>query len=356
MNKDTIVLTGGGTAGHVTPHINLQKELKKHFDKIIYIGSKTGIEKNLIKSKTNYEYKEIDTVKFIRRKLFKNLLIPFKLSKAIKEAKQILKETKPSIIFSKGGYVSLPVAIAGKKLGIPVVSHESDLSMGLANKISKKYSTKICTNFELTAKKNGNKCVHTGTPLIISDISKEKAKEKLNVPNTKPTVLIAGGSLGAKAINKFITDNLNQLTKKYYIIHLVGNGNINEDIKNENYRQIEFFNDMPTLYKATDFAISRAGANTVFELLANGIPSIFIPLPKNASRGDQIDNANYTEALGLSKTILQENLNINSLLSKLDYIEKNAKKLKTNIKNHQFSDGSSKIMKIILKEKIKHTA
>lgn len=356
MNNETIVLTGGGTAGHVTPNINMQKELSKHFNKIVYIGSKTGIEKNLVKSRTNYEYREIDTVKFIRKKLFKNLLIPFKLSKAINDAKSILKEIKPSVIFSKGGYVSLPVAIAGKKLGIPVVSHESDLSMGLANKISKRYSTKICTNFELTARKNGKKCVHTGTPLIMSQLSKEKAKEKLNIPKTKPMLLITGGSLGAKSINQFITENLEALTKKYYIVHLVGNGNLNNKIKNDNYNQIEFTNDMQTLYRATDFAISRAGANTIFELLANGIPSVFIPLPKNASRGDQIDNANYTEALGLSKTILQENLNIDTLLLKLNYIEKNAKKIKTNIKNHQFNDGTAKIIKIILKEKIKQSA
>ena len=151
MNKKTIILTGGGTAGHVTPNINLSDELKKHFSKIVYIGSENGIEKNLIKTQTDYEYKSIPTVKFIRKNLFKNLLLPFKLSKAIKQAKKILKEEKPSIVFSKGGYVGLPVVLAANKLKIPIVCHESDLTIGLANKIAIKHAKTICTNFKMTA-------------------------------------------------------------------------------------------------------------------------------------------------------------------------------------------------------------
>ena len=138
MKNETIILTGGGTAGHVCPNINLSTELNKYFDKIIYIGSKNGIEKKLITSQTNYDYKSISSVKFVRRKLLKNLLIPFKLAKAISEAKKILKESKPSIVFSKGGYVSVPVVIAASKLKIPIICHESDISMGLANKIASK--------------------------------------------------------------------------------------------------------------------------------------------------------------------------------------------------------------------------
>lgn len=350
----TIVLTGGGTAGHVTPHITLENELKKHFSKIIYIGSKNGIEKQLIKTQTSFEYKEIETVKFVRKKILKNILIPFKLMRAINDAKKILRETNPDIIFSKGGYVGLPVVIAGNKLGIPVVCHESDISMGLANKLAKKYAKVICTNFSITAKKHGKKCVHTGSPISKSNLTKSEAKNKLNISTQKPVLLITGGSSGAKQINEFIFKNINQLTEKYYVIHLVGNGNLNKKINNKDYKQIEFSNDMKTLFRACDFAISRAGANTIFELLSNMVPTIFIPLPKGVSRGDQIDNTNHLDSLHVSITIHQENLSTKTLFESLEHLEKNAKTIKENIKNNNFIDGTEKIMQILLKEKIKH--
>ena len=354
MNNDTIVLTGGGTAGHVTPNINLQNELKKYFKKIVYIGSKNGIEKDIVKTRTNYTYREIEPVKFSRKKILKNLLIPFKLSKAIKDAKKILKQTNPSVIFSKGGYVGLPVVIAGKKLNIPVICHESDISMGLANKLAKKYADVICTNFEITSKQNGKKCVHTGSPITVCNLSKEDAKSKLNIITNKPILLVTGGSLGAKKINEFVYENIDKLTEKFYVIHLVGKGNFNSRITNKNYTQIEFTNDMITILKATDFALSRAGANSIFELLSNQVLTTFIPLPKNVSRGDQIDNAQYLESLGLSKTIKQESLTLNSFLACVEYLEKNAKSIKENIKNQHFTDGTAKIMQIILNKKIKH--
>lgn len=356
MNTDTIVLTGGGTAGHVTPNINLQTELKKHFKNIVYIGSKNGIEKDIVKTRTNYTYKEIEPVKFSRKKLFKNFLIPFKLSKAVRDAKKILMQTKPSIIFSKGGYVGLPVVIAGKKLNIPIICHESDISMGLANKLAKKYADVICTNFEITAKQNGKKCVHTGSPIVRCPLSKEDAKAKLNIKTNKPILLVTGGSLGAKKINEFVFENIDELTQKFYIIHLVGKGNFSSKISNENYQQIEFTNDMLTILKATDFALSRAGANSIFELLSNEVLTTFIPLPKNVSRGDQIDNANHLESLGLSKTIQQNNLTKNELFDCIDYLEKNAKLIKENIKKQHFTDGTAKIMQIIINKKIKHSA
>ena len=350
MKNQTIVLTGGGTAGHVTPNITLQDELSKHFSKIIYIGSH-GIEKQLIKTQTTYEYREIDSVKFVRKNLLKNIAIPFKLTKSINQAKKILKEVKPSIIFSKGGYVGLPVVIAGKKLGIPVICHESDITMGLANKIAKKYANKICTSFKLTADKNGKKCIYTGTPISLSKLSKDEAKAKLKIKTSKPILLITGGSSGAKIINQFVYDNIDALLKDYYIIHLVGKNNLNKNIQKQNYHQIEFSNDMMTLFKATDYAISRAGANTILELFANAIPTIFIPLPKGTSRGDQIDNSKYFEKLGASRTILQHNLTIQKLQNELKYLQNNIKNIKNNIKKQNFIDGKENIMNIILQEK-----
>lgn len=350
MNKNCIVLTGGGTAGHVTLNINLKNELKKHFDKIIYIGSKTGIEKELISKNTNYAYFEITTVKFERKKILKNLTIPFKLKQGILESKNILEKYKPKIIFSKGGYVGLPVVIAAHKLNIPVVCHESDITMGLANKLAKKYANVICTNFKTTAESNGKKCIHTGMPLNHSNLSKENAKLKLNIQTTKPILLIVGGSLGAKSINDFIFENINILTKDYYVLHLVGKNNAN-NIKNKNYKQIEFSNDMPTIYKASDYAISRAGANTIVELLSNEILTIFVPLSKKVSRGDQIQNALFLEKNNLSKTILQEDLTLKKVQNYLNYLKNNAIFIKNSIKNANFTDGTQKLINIILKEK-----
>lgn len=349
MNK-TIVLTGGGTAGHVCPNINLSTELKKYFDKIVYIGTSNGIENKLIKTQTDYEYYSISAVKFTRKNLLKNISLPFKLSKSISEAKKILKKVNPSIIFSKGGYVSLPVVIASHKLKIPVISHESDISMGLANKVASKYSNLVCTNFEVTAK-NNKKCIYTGSPLPISQLTKQEARIKLGIETTKPILLVTGGSQGAKAINDVIYKSLDQLTKNYYIIHLVGKGNYNKKIKSKDYKQIEFSNDIWTIFKASDFAISRAGANTISELLANKIPTIFIPLPKGISRGDQVDNSKYLEKLGVAKVIYQNELTPEKLQNTLKNLEIQSKNIISAIKKQNFTDGTYKIINLILKHK-----
>lgn len=347
-----IILTGGGTAGHTTLNIKLQDELSKHFDKIVYIGSKTGIEKELVKKNTNYIYKEISTVKLSRGKFFSNLKIPFLLSKAVKESKKIIKKYNPTVIFSKGGYVGLPVTIAGKKLNIPVICHESDLTMGLSNKLAQKYAKVICTNFEVTAKKNPKKFIYTGMPLKFSTKTKFEAKQSLQILSAKPVLLITGGSLGAKVLNNFVFENINELTKSFFVVHLTGKNNSNSSIKNPSYKQIEFFNDMPTLFKATDFALSRAGANTCLELLSNNILTIFVPLEKS-TRGDQIENAKHLESKNLCKTLKEENLNLTNFFKSIDYLQQNSKTIKNSIKNAQITDGTMKIIDIILKNQRK---
>lgn len=352
MENNCIILTGGGTAGHVMVNINLENELKKHFKQIIYFGSEKGIEKELVTKLTSYKYVSIPTVKFDRQKLHKNILIPFKLFKAVKESINKLKFYNPEIIFSKGGYVGLPVVMAAKKLKIPSICHESDITMGLANKIAKRYATKICTSFQKTAEDNGEKCVHTSIPLKLSKLSKTEAKAKLNISSSLPVLLITGGSLGAQAVNNFIFDNIDQICKDYYVLHLVGKGNLKKDLLNhKNYKQIEFSNDMWTILKATDFAISRAGANTIMELLANKILTIFVPLPKSVSRGDQIENAKYLEQKGVSKTIMQEHLTIQNLFDTLETLKHESKEIKDSIKNENITDGTKNIMTIILNEK-----
>ena len=351
MKSNCIILTGGGTAGHVTLNINLESELKKHFSKIVYIGSKTGIEKSLITSKTSYNFYEIPTVKSNRKNMLKNVLIPFKLKQAKNEAIKILKEQKPEIVFSKGGYVGLPVVLAAHKLGIPIVCHESDISMGLANKLAKKYASKICTNFQITAMKNGQKCVHTSMPLKLSNLTKDEAKTKFKIKTQKPVLLVTGGSLGSKALNDFVFKNIKTLQEEYFVVHLTGKGKLNKKIHYDSYLQIEFCDDMWTLYRATDFAISRAGANTIIELLSNKILTIFVPLPKTVSRGDQIENAKMLTKNSLAETIFQEDLSLEKVQKSLIFLKNNSKIIKNEIKNANFEDGTQKIINIILQEK-----
>jgi len=309
-----IVLTGGGTAGHMIPNLALIDDLQKHFNEIFYIGSGKQLEKELIEP-YKVKYFSIETPKLIRKFTFKNFTIPFELLKSIKECKNILIKLSPDVVFSKGGYVALPVVIASHKLGLKVVAHESDLTMGLANKISKRYCDKICTTFDSTAQ--GKKFVYTG-----ASIRKEFKKNNIASPfkNNLPTILFVGGSQGATAINKFILENLDTLTYRYNIIHICGKGK-SSATKHAHYKEIEFSNDMPTLINQSDVVFTRGGSNALFEILAINKPMIIYPLSKKESRGDQIENAQYFEQhnLGIYLKTLEKNILINTI----DYLIKN---------------------------------
>lgn len=344
MSK-TIVLTGGGTAGHVMPNILLQKRLRSAFDEVIYIGSTDGIERSLISSETDYKYIGITTVKLRRKKIFANFKIPFLLVRGIREAREILRQYSPCVVFSKGGYVALPVVIAARQLNIPVVLHESDISMGLSNRLAKKYAEIICTNFAVTAKKykNGR---HTGSPIALSPLTKAEARQRLSVTGNLPLLLILGGSLGARALNNFAAANLDELCKNYFVFHISGKNN-SSHIKHQNYIETEFFKDMSTLYRAADFAISRAGANSLYELMANHVLTVFVPLPKAESRGDQIQNADFAYKNALAERIFQEELNIKKVQNSLDFLKKHAQNIVLNIKNQNFIDGTDKIVDTI---------
>ncbi len=343
----TIVLTGGGTAGHVIPNLALIPELKKNFDKIFYIGTKDGIEKKLVSALNSIEFKEIDAVKLIRKLTIKNFSIPCKLIKSVANAKKILKEINPNIIFSKGGYVSIPVAIAGWLLKIPVVTHESDISLGLANKIISKFSKCVFTSFEQTAK-GKEKFIFTGSPIREQIFKGDSKKLKLNFDKDKKTLLVMGGSLGAKAINDFINYYLDDLLKKYNILHITGKGKLNKT-KIKNYYTVEYVNNIEDYFSMADYVISRAGANVIFELLSLNKPTILIPLPKAESRGDQIQNAKYFYDRKMCEMILQENLNKENLFKTLNELEKNEKIIKRNIKSLNFYDSNKKIVELLVK-------
>lgn len=342
----TIVLTGGGTAGHVLPAIALLPELKKHFDQIVYIGG-AGIEKNIAKQ-NGLKYYEITTVKLRRTLTLKNLLIPFKLIKGIKQAKKILKELQPSVIFSKGGFVALPVVFAASSLGIKVVAHESDMSLGLANRLTAKKCDTLCTTFPLElSKKKYPQVVHTGAILRRSIYQGNPENIRLS-KNGKPNLLITGGSLGAAAINTTVWSTLNKLCEKWNVLHITGKGKSNANYQHTNYLQVEYLDAPQDAFAWANVVMARAGSGTVSEVLALKKPALYIPLPKSESRGDQIQNAEYLRNLGVCEVLAQEDLNEKNLMQMLDQVFQNRQRYIDNCAKQTWIDGTAKIINYLI--------
>lgn len=316
-----IILTGGGTAGHVNPNIALIPFLKEKGYNISYIGSKNGIEKELIKP-LNIDYYEISSGKLRRYLDFKNVTDAFKVLKGVTEATSLIKKLKPNIIFSKGGFVSVPVVIGGYFNKIPVIIHESDITPGLANKISIPFAKKICTTFpEALNNIPKEKGILTGTPIRkeIFEGKKDTGKKITNFKTEKPVLLCMGGSLGSVKINLALRECLQTLLKDFNIIHLCGKNNIDLSFNNiEGYFQIEYANEeLPHLLAYSNIIVSRAGSNAICEILALKKPNLLIPLSKNASRGDQILNANSFKKQGFSNVLLEEDLTKELLISNI---------------------------------------
>ena len=307
-----IILTGGGTAGHVTPNIALLPGLKELGYDIHYIGSYNGIEKKLIEQ-FGIPYHGISSGKLRRYFSLQNFTDPFRVLKGFGEAKKLIKSLKPDVIFSKGGFVSVPVVIAGKQCKVPTIIHESDMTPGLANKLSIPSASKVCCNFPETLQHlPKEKAVLTGSPirqeLLTGD--KEAALTFCGLSAEKPVILIIGGSLGSVVVNKAIRDILPELLKDFQVIHLCGKNKVDDSLKElEGYVQFEYIQDeLKDLFALADIVISRAGANAICELLALHKPNLLIPLSANASRGDQILNAQSFEKQGFSVVLQEEEL------------------------------------------------
>ncbi len=327
MIMKKIVLTGGGTAGHVTPNIALIPRLKELGYEIYYIGSYEGIEKKLI-SDFGIPYYGISTGKFRRYFDPKNFSDPFRVLKGIGQAKKLLKEIRPNIIFSKGGFVSVPVLRAAAGLKIPCIIHESDLTPGLANKLCIPVAAKVCCNFPETLKYlPENKAVLTGSPIREELLkgNKESAYKLCGFDGSKPVVMIMGGSQGASAINKVVRDALPRLLEKFNIIHICGQEKIdNLLLTTPGYKQFDYVRgELKDLFAITDLVVSRAGANAICELLALRLPNLLIPLPLSASRGDQLLNAASFETQGYSIVMQEENLDEDSLIDALNDLYQN---------------------------------
>ena len=305
-----ILFTGGGSAGHVLPNIALIEDLLARGETdVCYIGT-NGLEKRLI-SERKIPYYAIHCPKLVRGGGFagfcNNIKIPFALRRAVQEARRGLEIFRPDIVFSKGGYVALPVVLAARQLKIPCFAHESDFSVGLANRLTAKKCKRVFTSFAETADtlKNGK---YSGAPIRKSLFyhDREQAREAFCLPKDKKVVLVFGGGSGSAVINQALRKHLKTLTKQYAILHVCGRGN--EIFSNlENYRQEEFVSDMGAAYACADLVVSRAGAGTVFEILALKKPSILIPL-EGQTRGDQKQNAEYFRKRGLCCVLPQRDL------------------------------------------------
>lgn len=314
-----IILTGGGTAGHVTPNIALLPRLKELQYDIHYIGSYNGIEKELIEQ-FGIPYHGISSGKLRRYFSVQNFTDPFRVLKGFGEAQKLIKLLKPDVIFSKGGFVSVPVVMAGKKCKVPVIIHESDMTPGLANKLSIPSAVKVCCNFPETVELlPADKAVLTGSPIRqeLLEGDAENARSFTGFTSEKPVILVIGGSLGAVAVNNAVRSNLPELLKDFQVIHLCGRGKLDPTLNNLNgYVQYEYIKDeLKDLFALTDIVISRAGANAICELLALHKPNLLIPLSANASRGDQILNARSFERQGFSMVLEEEEITSEKFLS-----------------------------------------
>lgn len=316
-----IVLTGGGTAGHITPNIALLPRLAKEDYEVFYIGSYEGMEKRLLED-FNIPYYGIATGKFRRYFDLKNFTDPFRVMKGFSEARKILKQIQPDIVFSKGGFVTVPVVRAAASLKIPCVIHESDMTPGLANKICIPAAKRVCCNFPETMRSlPAEKSVLTGSPireeLLRGD--KEAAYKLCGFDSSKPVLMVIGGSLGSASINQAVREALPKLLEDFQVIHICGKDKIDNLLLNtKSYKQFEYLKgELKDVFAMADVVVSRAGANAICELLALKKPNILIPLSAGASRGDQILNARSFESQGFSVVIDEDYLSPNLLTEKV---------------------------------------
>ncbi len=324
----TLVLTGGGTAGHVTPNLALIPLFQKEGWDVHYIGSYDGMERDLISRAEGVTYHAIDSGKLRRYRDLKNLSDPFHVIHGAFQAARIIAKLRPRVLFAKGGFVSVPAVFGAWIHRVPVVTHESDLTPGLANRLTLPMATTACATFPAAAEGFGKKGVWTGSPIRESLFSgsRQKGLQLCGFSDTgKPVLLIMGGSLGARAINEAVDESLPELLKSFRILHIRGAGGLNPDLSHtEGYAQFTYLHDeLPDALAAADLVLSRAGANAIWEFCALGLPMLLIPLPLAASRGDQIKNAELFRSLGYAEILAQEEMTQDTLCrSLLDVWEK----------------------------------
>lgn len=337
-----IAFTGGGTVGHVSVNLSLIPTALSQGYEALYIGSKNGIEREMIESQLpEIKYYPISSGKLRRYISLENAKDVFKVLKGILDARKVLKKEKPDLLFSKGGFVSVPVVIAAKSLNILTIIHESDLTPGLANKIALKFAKKIYTTFEETLNYLPKEKADFIGATIREDLKNGNAHNGYQLTGfneNKKVLLVMGGSLGSKKLNSIIRENLDALLQQYQVIHLTGKGLKDAQVKKSGYIQYEFVKeDLTDLLAITDTVISRAGSNAIYEFLTLRIPMLLVPLGLDQSRGDQIDNANHFADKGYAKAIDEEQLTAQILLQELNEMEQERTRIINNMKSYEQS-------------------
>ncbi|HDC8220516.1 TPA: undecaprenyldiphospho-muramoylpentapeptide beta-N-acetylglucosaminyltransferase [Staphylococcus aureus] len=337
-----IAFTGGGTVGHVSVNLSLIPTALSQGYEALYIGSKNGIEREMIESQLpEIKYYPISSGKLRRYISLENAKDVFKVLKGILDARKVLKKEKPDLLFSKGGFVSVPVVIAAKSLNIPTIIHESDLTPGLANKIALKFAKKIYTTFEETLNylpKEKADFIGATIREDLKNVNAHNGYQLTGFNENKKVLLVMGGSLGSKKLNSIIRENLDALLQQYQVIHLTGKGLKDAQVKKSGYIQYEFVKeDLTDLLAITDTVISRAGSNAIYEFLTLRIPMLLVPLGLDQSRGDQIDNANHFADKGYAKAIDEEQLTAQILLQELNEMEQERTRIINNMKSYEQS-------------------
>ena len=349
----TIVLTGGGTAGHVTPNLALLPALGEAGYRAVYIGSKDGIEKKLAEA-AGLEFYGISAGKLRRYLAVKNVTDAFRVVKGMADAVSVIRRVRPDVVFSKGGFVSEPVCLAARLCGVPVVIHESDMTPGLANRLSFPFCKAACVSFPETLKRlprhlSGDKAVLTGEPIRRELLSgdKEKGRGLCGFGGGKPVALFVGGSSGSARMNEQIRAALDELLITFDVVHLCGRGNA-ADIQKKGYAQFEYLNEeLPHVLALADVVASRAGSGAIFELLALRKPMLLIPLSKNASRGDQIQNARYFQRQGFAMLLYEEDMTAQTITDELRSVYANRACYTANMRKAALPDAVGAVVEVI---------
>ncbi len=346
-----IVLTGGGTLGHVTPHLALIPRLKEKGYEIHYVGTENGMEAPKMRSVEGVTYHAVKSGKLRRYHDWKNFTDPFRVIAGAFQSAHLMGKIKPDVVFSKGGFVAVPVVFGAWLRGIPVLCHESDLTPGLANKLCKPFAKRFATTFPECAEALGKKAEMTGTPLRpeLFSGSREKGLKLAGFDGSKPVMLMMGGSSGAQSVNACLREALDELTKDFDVLHICGKGNLDAALEGKaGYCQIEFVDaDLPDVLACADLVLSRAGANALCEFQALGRPMLLIPYPKGASRGDQILNAKSLEKRGLCRVLMQEDMTKESLTQAVRDTWADRDSLTEALKNAPPADGTGRVLEMI---------
>ena len=345
-----IVLTGGGTAGHVTPHMAILPHLLKEGWDVHYIGTEEGIEHKMM-SIPGVTYHAVKSGKLRRYFDWKNFTDPFRVIAGAFSSARLMGKLKPNVCFSKGGFVSVPVVIGAWLHGVPVICHESDLTPGLANKICAKFAKRIATTFPECAKSLGSKAEYTGTPMrpeLFSGV-RERGLKLAGFSGNRPILLMMGGSIGAQRVNEALRGALPRLLETMDVLHLTGKGNLDESLRGlPGYSQFEFLSDdLPDALACADLVLSRAGSNAIFEFQALKKPMLLVPYPKDASRGDQILNAESFRQRGLCHVLLQENMTPDTLYDAILALDRDKEQLIQNLEKAPPADGTMAVLRLI---------